>query len=398
MKKILRYLILLCISLFCLINVRAEGIQDVSSNNIILLNLNDNKVIYEKNADERVNIASLTKLMTMIVSIENISDFNEKILITSDMIDNLAYDLSKVGFKSGEVVTYYDLLYGTLLKSGADATDILAISISESVEEFVKLMNEKAHELGMTNTSFANTIGIEQDNHYSSARDISILLKYALNNNIFKKIFTTEHYISTNNNHDMCGPLKYLKELGMDYVKGAKTGYTDIAGLCLASISNYNNVDYLLVTIGADYKNRKQHFEDTKTIYQYYFNNYEYKKILSKNDVLIKLKTIYDDEYEVLSDKDVYAYLNKNISSNDLTYGFDGKTLLNKTIKKNNYIGKYYIEYNNEILYSKNIKSPVSVSMSLSYFLKHNILILGLILLTFILFIILMNKKRNSKK
>ena len=143
----------------------------------ILYNLKDDKVIYEKSPDDRVNIASLTKIMTALVAIENIDDYNKQIIITRKMLENLPNDLSKVGFKVGEVVTYNDLIYGILLKSGADATNSVAISVSGNIDEFVKLMNKKAEELDMNNSSFSNTIGIEGDNHYSTARDISKLLK-----------------------------------------------------------------------------------------------------------------------------------------------------------------------------------------------------------------------------
>ena len=398
MKKLFNiFLIFMCF--FFLINVKAEETINISSNNAILINLNDDKVIYEKNPDEKVYIASLTKIMTALVSIENISNFDEKILITSDMINDLSYDLSVAGFKSGEVVTYNDLLYGTLLKSGADATQILAISICGSKDEFIKLMNQKAKELNMNNTHFSNTIGIETENHYSTAKDVAILLKYAINNEIFKKIFTTKNYMSTNKKHDMNGPLKMINENGIDYILGAKTGYTSKAGLCLASIAKYDNVNYLLVTIGADHENKMQHIEDSKNIYEYFFNNFRYKKILSKKDILVNLKTIYDEKYTILSKENVEVYLNNSIEKNDLEHVYDGEKILDKTVKKSDKIGTYYIKKDNEILYSKQITSPVDVKMPINYFLKHNIVLIILFLLIIILIpISLMNKKKNNFK
>lgn len=399
MKRKLIDVFLIILSLFIgITEVKADDLDNISSKNVILINLNDDKVIYEKNADEKVNIASLTKIMTTIVAIENIDNLNREVIISRDIINNLSYDLSIVGFEIGEVVTYYDLLYGTLLKSGADATDTLAVNISGSISDFVKLMNDKAKEIGMNNTSFSNTIGIEGENHYSTARDISILLNYALNNDTFRKIFTTEHYVSSNNKHDMYGPLKYIKEYDMPYVKGAKTGYTKIAGLCLASIATYNNTNYLLVTIGADYENKKQHFSDQKQIYEYIFNNYEYKKIISQNEKILTLKTIYDEEYYINSMKDVKIYLNKNIEKEDLIYEYDGIELLDKKIKKGDSLGKYYIKYGDDILYSINVLSPVTVHMTLQYFIKNNIVVIGLIILIIILTILTLNKKRNNYK
>lgn len=391
MKRVLKFIFIFFVFCFSLINVRAEETIDVSSKNIILYNLNDDNIIYEKNADSRVNIASLTKIMTSIVAIENIDDFDKKIIVTSDMLKDVTDDLSVAGFKPGEIITYNDLLYGTLLKSGADATNILAISISGSVNNFVKLMNNKAKELNMNNSSFSNTIGIEGNNHYSSARDISILLKYSLKNDKFKEIFTTKHYMSENKEHDMNGPLKIITDtdgMNIKYIKGAKTGYTSKAGLCLASIASYNDVNYLLVTIGADYENKTQAIDDSKKIYEYFFNNYDYKTIISKGDKLVKLKTIYGKEYDIKSDEEYKSYLKKSFDIDNLEYEYKGKTVLDKTISKGDKIGNYYIKYNDEVLYVKSIISPVTVTFDFLYFVKQNIfLVTSFIVLTILLLV-----------
>lgn len=388
--KYLKYLLIsIFVFFFGSIITYADEI-DVSSKNIILYNMNDDSILYEKNPDDQVYIASLTKIMTAIVAIENIDDLDQKVLITSSMIDNLANDLSKAGFSQGEVVTYRDLLHGILLKSGADATDITAISISGSVDEFVKLMNEKAKSLGMKNSNFENTIGIEGNNHYSSARDVALLLKYAIKNETFLKIFSTKEYTSTNDKHKMSGPINYItdpEKMNMQYVKGAKTGYTSKAGLCLASIATYNDVNYLLVTIGADYDNKVQHFEDSKKIYEYFFDNYGYKKIISKGDNIVKLKTVYGKEYQIKSDETYKSYLNKNITKDDLTYEYKGKSTLNKNVKKNDKIGNYYIKYKDKILYTKSIVSPVTVKFDLLFFVKQNIALVSLFCLVIILFV-----------
>lgn len=397
MKKIIKYFILF-FSFFLCFSVNAESVPNVPSNNIILYNLNDEDVIYEKNADERVNIASLTKIMTAIVAIENIDDYDKKILITSSMISNLDSDLSKVGFKAGDVVTYDDLLYGTLLKSGADATNILAYSISDSISNFVYLMNAKARELKMKNTHFSNTIGIEGENHYSSASDIMILLKYALGNNKFKKIFESESYISSNSKYIMEGPLKRIRnyeDSNMNYITGAKTGYTSKAGLCLASASRYNNINYILITIGASYENKMQNIEDSKNIYEYFFNNYEYKTILSKGEKMVSISTIYDETYDIVADKDVSKYLRKTVTESDLKKEYIGKEIIDESIHKGDEIGKYYIKYNDEVLYEEPIFSKTDVKMNLKYFFKKNIyLMLVFILFLALLFITIRIRKR----
>lgn len=389
MKRIFRYLVIIFLFSFSLINVKADEVPGVSSKNIILYNLTDDSVLYEKNADDKVNIASLTKIMTAIVALENIDDFDRKIIVTSDMLNGLTDDLSVVGFKPGEVITYNDLLYGTLLKSGADATNMLAINVSGSIDNFVQLMNDKARLLNMNNSSFSNTIGIEGLNHYSSARDISILLKYALKNKKFKEIFTTKNYITTNKEHDMNGPLERIlkkDEMNLEYIKGAKTGYTSKAGLCLASIATYNDTHYLLVTIGADYENKTQHIEDSKKIYEYFFNNYEYKTIISKGDEIVKLKTTYGKEYSIVSDEEYKSYLKKSLDIDNLKYEYKGKTILDKNISKGDKIGNYYIKYDDEVLYTKSVFSPTDVQFDLIFFIKENLLLVT----SFVIFTILL--------
>ena len=350
-----------------------------------MYNLNDDEVIYEKNSNDRVNIASLTKIMTAIVSIENIDDYNKSVLITSDMLNNVTNDLSVAGFKVGDAVTYNDLLYGTLLKSGADATNILAISISGSINNFVSLMNNKAKKLGMYNTSFSNTIGIESEKHYSTAKDVAILLKYAFKNKKFREVFETEHY--ENGKYIMDGPLKRINTDENNYVIGAKTGYTSKAGLCLASIAKYNNIGYLLVTIGAPKDDHMQNIKDSKKIYEYFFKNYSYKEILNKNDTVVKVKTVYGKEYNIKSFDDVTMYLKNDITKDDLIYKYDGDTLLKKGVKQDDKIGTYYILYNNEILYKTNVYAPKDVKFDLLFFIKENIVQLTLILIIIILVI-----------
>ena len=372
-----------------IIKVNATELNEIKSNNVILYNLNDDSILYEKNSEDKVLIASMTKIMTAIVSIEHIDNLDEKLILTNDIFSSLTNDLSFAGFKPNEEITYRDLLYGALLPSGADATHSLAIFISGSEEEFVKLMNEKAKEIGMINTNFTNTIGIEDNNnmHYSTVKDVALLLKYSLKNKEFKKIFTTEKYTTSDNLLNFKSTkLKMSEKNGIDlsFIKGSKTGYTSKAGLCLASIANYNNVNYLLVTAGADYKTNKiNHFLDAKNIYEYYFTNYGYKKILKKDQVLKKIKTKYKEDVNIIQNKNIELYLKNDIKNKDLTYKYKGIKNLQKGIKKGDVIGKYIVSYKENILYQEKVLSPVTVKFRLT----NNQKILILMLITTIIFI-----------
>lgn len=212
---------------------------EINSKSAILYDLDSDKVLYEKNSNEITSIASLTKIMTSIVSIENISSLSDSVVITNDMIKGLIeQDAMVCGYKVGDTVTYEELLYSSLLPSCADATNALAISLTGSISNFVSLMNEKALALGLSNTHFVNTSGLDIQNHYSTAYEVSVILKYALKNDTFKKIYTTKYYRTESGQILMSNLEKNLirYNLKMDYVLGSKTGYTDDAGLCLSII------------------------------------------------------------------------------------------------------------------------------------------------------------------
>ena len=385
---------------FICIPVYALEFPSVTCKNILFIDLDNNEVIYEKNSNEKVMIASITKVMTALVSIENIDDFDEKVVVTNDMISNIGYDYVKVGFKAGDVVTYNDLLYGTLLRSGADATNILGISISGSIENFVKLMNEKAKELNMNNTNFSNTIGMDSENNYSTAKDVAKLFNYAFNNKKFNEIIKSENYITSSSDYNISGILKLLHndEYNMKYVLGGKTGYTGGAGECFVSISNYNNHNYLLVILGSDDNSKFEHFKDSKKIYEYFFDNYDYKKILSKDDIITKIKTIYDEEIIIKSNDNVISYMDKNIKKSDLKYEYKGNKILNKDVKKNDKIGTFYISYNGENLYEKDVYATSNVDITMSYFLKNNVILVILVIVILFLFSLYLNKKRKNRK
>ena len=161
MKKILIKTLIILYIFLPIINIKA---LDIYSKNAVLYNMNEDKIIYEKNAYEKVKVASLTKIMTTIVALENINDIKEEVIMPKSAFYGLdGYVVS--GIKANEQITYEDLLYGIMLPSAADCANAIAIKVSGSVDSFVELMNKKAEELNMTNTHFSNPVGIDEDNY-----------------------------------------------------------------------------------------------------------------------------------------------------------------------------------------------------------------------------------------
>ena len=185
MKKLLTLILI-----FIVFTVKVNALDlNISSKTAILYNLDNGEVLYEKNADEKVPIASLTKIMTALITLENIQDLNKQIiLINNDFEGLIEANAVTAGFTKGEIVTYKDLLYGLLLPSGADAAKALARNVAGSEEKFIQKMNEKVKELNLKQTNFSTVIGLDDENNYSTARELSIIFKEALKTKISKQL------------------------------------------------------------------------------------------------------------------------------------------------------------------------------------------------------------------
>lgn len=236
--------------------------DNLYSPNAILLSLKDQTILMQKNIEGRVYPASLTKMMTAIIAIENLTDLKEEIELTDSMFQGLyEANASMAGFQPGEKVRAIDLIYGALLPSGAESCIGLAHQVAGSEQAFVRMMNQKAAELGMTNTNFKNTTGLHDKNHYTTVEDLAILLSYALQNDTYRDVFTSSRYSTQPTNKHPDGITFYstmFEKLKLNdqsivtgEILGGKTGFTDKAGLCLASLAKVDKKEYILITVGA---------------------------------------------------------------------------------------------------------------------------------------------------
>ena len=379
---------------------------DIYSKFAILYNMDDDIILYEKNSEERTSIASLTKIMTCIVAIENIDNLDQKIILKSDVFTGLAEaGASVAGFRVGENVTFRDLLMGALLPSGADATRALALNISGSESEFVNLMNNKAIELGLKDTHFENTTGLESSNHYSTVKDISIILKYALKNQTFKDMYTTREYTTTSN----LTFYSTLKKISNNYsfdvsnILGSKTGYTDEAGLCMSSIANYNDVNYLLVTAGADYRgNVPRQLLDAITIYNFYSTNYGYKNIINVGDFIKTINEEYStkEKYDITSQITISKFLNNSFDENKIKYEYNGLDKISYKNKIGDKLGRVNIIYDDNIIGTFDVFLTETINFSLFTFLLQTKLIylIGTTIIILLLIICFLKKRKDIKK
>lgn len=255
--------------------VKELDITGINSSYAVLMQTGSGRVVGDINGETPMYPASMTKIMTTIVAIENLSDLNQEITVTNDMIANLyAQDATQAGFQPGETVQAIDLLYGVMLPSGADCCIALADTIAGSEEGFVELMNQKAEKLGLENTHFCNTTGLHADDHYSTAKDIAELLRYALKNSTFREIIESPYHSTPGTNVHPDGITFYstmFKNLSDATVidgkiMGGKTGFTSEAGCCLASFAEIDGIEYILVTAGA-YQAGTPHIDDAVKLY-----------------------------------------------------------------------------------------------------------------------------------
>ena len=234
---------------------------DVLSPYVALLDVNNNEIIAGKSVDTRINPASMTKVMTLIVAVEHIQDMTQTFTMTNEIIDPLYLDqASRAGFEAGEAVTAKDLMYGLILPSGADGAVGLAMMVSGTEEEFVKLMNEKCVEMGLKNTHFTNTSGLHSDDHYTTPIEQAMIMDYAMQNETCAEILSTYQYTTAPTEKHPEGILltsTMFSRMYGDEVPGAKilagkTGYTQEAKQCLVSCAESKDKKYVVVTAGGD--------------------------------------------------------------------------------------------------------------------------------------------------
>lgn len=252
----------------------------------ILIDADTGAILYEKKAYDKLYPASITKIMTGLLAVEN-GSLDELVTYSSNAIDSLPYDASRYGVVAGEQVTLKDSLHMLILCSANEVAIGLAEHISGSEEEFGKLMTERAKKAGALNTNFVNASGLHDDNHYTTAYDMAMITKDALKNPTFASVLCTSTYwISPTNKVDEEKQIWHThrmlvntREAYYRYAKGGKTGYTDQAGRTLVTYASKDGMNLISVVLLSD---TKHICEDTRTLFEYGFNNF--KKVNSATD------------------------------------------------------------------------------------------------------------------
>lgn len=368
-KKTIKTIIVVAsmiVSHFQMITIQAEEnntlLDNVNAGYVLVWDYELDQVLVDKNASEKIYPASMTKMMTAILAIENEPDLTKKVTITQEMLDGLIeQDASCVGYKVGDEPTIEDLLYGIALPSGADAANAVAVDVSGSITSFVDLMNQKAKEIGMNDTHFVNTTGLHDDNHYSTVNDIAKLLRYCLDNEQFKEVFSSDDYTSTPVTSNQEGI--YMKHSVVDKMEkygydmpgyiGGKPGYTLESARSLASWDRVNGMNLIIIVakcevIDPEYK--APHVEATNTL----LHNLQSWKRETLVDTDTQIATININHVfsskENLSIKATDTIKMDIPKDSDITFTTTLPTSVDSTNKKQTLNKEYTVSLNDEVL------------------------------------------------
>lgn len=342
-------------------NSDTTQLPTINSRAYVVIDRNSNTILIGKNENQRKKMASTTKIMTALVVIEhcNLSDIVEVSKKTASTGG------SRLGLKTGDKITVYDLLYGLMMRSGNDAAVALAEHISGSITDFANLMNEKAKNLGLSNTHFVTPHGLDEDEHYTTAYELALLSNYAMNNEIFAKIVGTKNYTITLNGYPKT--LTNTNELlgVLNGVYGIKTGFTNGANRCLVTCCKRGNMDIICVVLGADTK--KYRTTDSIKLIEYSFNNFTYvnvQQFLSnefdnwkkENISNITIKKGVSSYFDIIYEKTPYESIPVRSDLVDKFYvSIDYDSNLNAPIAKGSSIGTIILKLEEKTIYSGNI-------------------------------------------
>lgn len=402
-KKV--FVILLFCILYLSANVLATEKINLNSKYYGVYTLDNLQELESKEQNKIVPIASLTKIMTAIVCIENIDDLNQTVVVNLPQVQSYYNEeYSVAGLKDGQEISYYDLIATMLIPSGADSASCIALNVFGDYSRFIKEMNDKAKEIGMNSTSFSNPIGADDSNNYSTVYDVALMMKYALENDTLKKLMSEYEYTTKDGSITVKNALFVLADLyGVDVSKitGGKTGMTGDAGYCLASFSENTEKPLICIVLGCDIVPETLfHLEDSQSLYNYVDEIYDYKNIYQKGDRILTLPTYHSTKTNVSvcvnDDISVYMQNDENIDFQNVYIDYSGIPLLSSKNKIGDVIGSAKIYYKDEIIGDVDVVLGEEVKFSILKWSKDNTLYVILFEIIVIILLAYILKKKNS--
>ncbi len=385
------------------LDVRAEDDFSVEADAAILIDLDTGKVLYEKDADEQLYPASVTKMMTALIAVESIEegalDLKQVVTVPQEALDSISDpDAVTIFLAAGEKMKVEDLLYATMLPSANDAANVLAYAIGGSVDAFVDRMNVRANRLGCTGTHFTTPNGLHDDNHYSTARDLSKIAREALKHPLFAEVVSTPRYELDATNYSAAREINNTNYLiheksaaYYEYAVGVKTGYTSKAGHCLVAAAEKEIEDqalaektglekrrFLTVILGADRDgyNGNTAFEKTVSMMEHAFNDFTYQTIVKKNYVLTSASVALSedgDSVDLKTDQDIEDWAEGTIDPGKVQFEISAERDLVAPVEKGEVLGTARVIYDGEDYGRVNLVASNSLSFSRKLYIREKV-------------------------
>ena len=419
-KRLFKTFALVFFSAILLLNITSVNtfaFPNICSEGVYLMDAKTAQVLYEKNSDVQYMPASTTKVMTAIIALEK-CNLTDQVTIGENPPKA---DGSSIGIEQGEVYTIEELLYGLLLESGNDCAEAIAEHVAGSIEEFAKLMNEKAKELGSTNTSFKNPSGLTEDGHLTTAHDLALIMRYASQNPDFVRISQTPSYFYENHpysngnekwasNHNPL--LKENSAYTYKYAYTGKTGYTVAANHSYAAVAVKDDQEIVGAFLNATDKDGL--YTGVGQLFDWGFENFKTEKIVTTGDKLDDYQIDDSTTIPLLADDDVYYTFNlangENIDNINLSVTYENKDLSKTSIKKGETLFNASLLINGNKICDIKLDSGESRKYTAEVAVKNTVnsltnnkyfipgVITGIILIIIIIIIILSIRKRKRRK
>ncbi len=349
MKK---YLIVFSCFVFLVSCINVNALE-VSAKGAVIINGDNGEVIFEKNAHTRMSMASTTKIMTGLLLCEH-GNFEREITVTPEMV---RVEGSSMGLLAGDKVTLHDLLYGLMLASGNDAANVIAFTLGGSLDGFVNMMNEKAKELGLENTSFATPSGLDDENHYTTAYELAKITYHAMQNPEFAKAVSTEkatlNYGNPPYRRSLSNHNKLLKNF--DGAVGVKTGFTKKSGRCLVSAARRDGKFVIAVTL-----NDPNDWQDHKNMLEYGFSAIKQTQIsplVNSYNIPVISGNIENIEVEI------EPFIVNALETEDITYQVYLPKFVYAPIKKDEVLGSIVYKSNDTVLAEKQLLANKDITV-----------------------------------
>lgn len=398
----------LFVILICSFFTQANAVVDIptiNSGSVVLLENSTSKVLFEKDMNKKLEPASITKIMTAILAIEN-CNLNDIVTVPYEAISNIPSGYSVAPLQADEQISVDQLLRVLMVHSANDAANALAFHIDGSVSAFAERMNAKLQALGLADSHFTNPSGQHDDNHYSTAHDIAVLMQYCMKNTTFKTYASLKscHLFATNKSaeRDFENTNPMLNTSSSYYYKPlvtTKTGFTSQAMFCLASFASYNNLDLICVILHADTSDIR--FNETKNLFDYGFQNFAFKNIANKGDSVTEISVRNATEETkslklVLAD-DINTLVDTSKPFDNVSPQITLKDLPSAPVAQGKVLGTAtYVIDDKSYVVNLLASHDVQLSTSRTYFLQIILLVIVVIVLILLLFFWNTGKKKEE--